>query len=190
MFLKKSIQIFFSFFLSLLFSSVEIASAANGYSNLVPCKESAPFQKRFTTSVKKLETRLKLYEKDTKEYLALVKKIDFTKKRFENYKNSSLLCGKEGLPRIIASGDLAHSSEFIFPAIIFIYIAGWIGWVARKYVQWASLSENSFENEIIINIPIAISMANSGFLWPLDAWKELVSGKLIASQDDISVSPR
>jgi hypothetical protein len=31
---------------------------------------------------------------------------------------------------------------------------------------------------------------NSGFLWPVEAWKELTSGDLLASEDDITVSPR
>ena len=187
---KKLFKLSISFFLAIFFANTEMASASTNYSNLTPCKESPAFQKRLNTSVKKLETRLSLYEKESKEYLALLKKIDFTKKRFANYENSSLLCGKEGLPRIIANGDQGHIGEFVLPGILFLYITGWIGWVGRKYLQWASLSENSFDNEIILNLPVAISMANSGFLWPLDAWQELISGKLIAAKDDITVSPR
>ena len=120
----------------------------------------------------------------------LLKEIESTKTRFERYRSSNLLCGKEGLPRIIASGQWDHANEFVIPGILFIYITGWIGWVGRKYVQYASTTENPFENEIIINVPVAISIINSGFLWPVDAWKEFVSGDLLAADDDVTVSPR
>jgi len=160
------------------------------FDNLTPCKDSTAFQKRLTTSVKKLENRLKLYTPNSKESDFLLKEIESTKTRFERYRSSNLLCGKEGLPRIIASGQWDHANEFVIPGILFIYITGWIGWVGRKYVQYASTTENPFENEIIINVPVAISIINSGFLWPVDAWKEFVSGDLLATDDDVTVSPR
>ena len=123
-------------------------------------------------------------------YKNLQKEINSTKHRFEAYSNSSLLCGKEGLPRIIASGQWDHANEFILPGILFLYITGWIGWVGRKYLKYAGNSENSFENEIIINVPIALSIMNSGFLWPIEAYTELIKGDLLSNQDDITVSPR
>jgi photosystem I subunit 3 len=179
----------FSFLSFSLFTS-DIKAANADFSSLTPCKESPAFQKRLTTSVKKLENRLKLYTPDSKEADYLVKEINSTKARFERYSSSNLLCGKEGLPRIIASGQWDHANEFVIPGILFIYITGWIGWVGRKYVQYASTTENPFENEIIINVPVAISIINSGFLWPVDAWKEFVSGDLLATDDDVTVSPR
>ena len=160
------------------------------FDNLTPCKDSTAFQKRLTTSVKKLENRLKLYTPNSKESDFLLKEIESTKTRFERYRSSNLLCGKEGLPRIIASGQWDHANEFVIPGILFIYITGWIGWVGRKYVQYASTTENPFENEIIINVPVAISIINSGFLWPVDAWKEFVSGDLLETDDNVTVSPR
>ena len=160
------------------------------FDNLTPCKDSTAFQKRLTTSVKKLENRLKLYTPNSKEADFLLKEIESTKTRFERYQSSNLLCGKEGLPRIIASGQWDHANEFVIPGILFIYITGWIGWVGRKYVQYASTTENPFENEIIINVPVAISIINSGFLWPVNAWKEFVSGDLLEIDDNVTVSPR
>jgi photosystem I subunit 3 len=160
------------------------------FSNLVPCKDSPAFQKRLTAEVKKLENRLKFYTPESKEAKFLVQEVEHTKARFARYGNSNLLCGKEGLPRIIASGQWDHANEFVIPGILFIYITGWIGWVGRKYVRYASLTENPFENEIIINVPVAISIMNSGFLWPIEAWKQFTSGDLLASDDDVTVSPR
>ena len=30
----------------------------------------------------------------------------------------------------------------------------------------------------------------TGYIWPISAWEQLVSGDLIASDDEITVSPR
>ena len=83
-----------------------------------------------------------------------------------------------------------RANEFVIPGIMFLYITGWIGWVGRKYLRYASTQKNAFENEIIINVPVAIKIMNSGFLWPVDAWKEFTSGDLLADDDDVTVSPR
>lgn len=172
---------------SMFFSNVSLAHA--DFAALTPCKESPAFQKRLASSVKKLENRLKLYTPESKEAKFLLKEIDATKARFDRYGNE-LLCGKEGLPRIIASGQWDHANDFVVPGILFLYITGWIGWVGRKYVRYASTTSDPFENEIIINVPLAISMMNSGFFWPVDAWKEFTTGDLLASDDDVTVSPR
>jgi photosystem I subunit 3 len=193
--MKVTLKSFVSQILSLgifaLILGVGTIQPANAeFANLTPCKESPAFQKRLATSVKKLENRLKLYTPGTKEADFLNREIEATKNRFERYGNSSLLCGKEGLPRIIASGQWDHANEFVIPGILFLYITGWIGWVGRKYVRYASTTENAFENEIIINVPVALSIMTSGFLWPVDAWKEFTTGDLLASKDDVTVSPR
>jgi photosystem I subunit 3 len=188
---KSSLSKLFSIIITSLFIfNIEINVANADFNALTPCKESANFQKRLNTSVKKLENRLKLYVPDSKEAQFLTKEIISTKARFERYQSTNLLCGKEGLPRIIASGQWDHANEFVIPGILFIYITGWIGWVGRKYLRYASTTENAFENEIIINVPVALSIMTSGFLWPIDAWKEFASGNLLASDEDVTVSPR
>ena len=48
----------------------------------------------------------------------------------------------------------------------------------------------TFKNEIIINVPVALGMMASGFLWPLSAWNELIAGDLLVSGDEVTVSPR
>ena len=193
--MKLSIKSLVVKFISLLTFSTfllttNVSDARAEFTNLTPCKDSPAFQKRLATSVKKLENRLKLYTEGTKEADFLNREIEATKARFERYGNSSLLCGKEGLPRIIASGQWDHANEFVIPGVLFLYITGWIGWAGRKYLHYASSTENSFENEIIINVPRALSIMISGYLWPVEAWKSLVSGNLLASEDDITVSPR
>lgn len=176
--------------ISFAFLNINLTPANAQFNSLTPCKESPAFQKRLNSSVKKLENRLKLYTPDSREANFLLKEIDTTKGRFARYASTNLLCGKEGLPRIIASGQWDHANEFVIPGILFLYITGWIGWVGRKYVRYASTTSDPFENEIIINVPVAIAMMNSGFLWPIEAWKELTTGDLLASDDDVTLSPR
>jgi len=160
------------------------------FNALTLCKDSPAFTKRLNSEVKKLDNRLKLYTPESKESKFLLQEIESTKLRFERYGNSNLLCGKEGLPRIIASGQWDHANEFVIPGILFLYITGWIGWVGRKYLRYASTTDNAFENEIIINVPVASKISISGFLWPVEAWKEFTTGDLLASDDDVTVSPR
>jgi photosystem I subunit 3 len=193
--MKFNIRTLLSKFVALSIFSVclintDMKPAHAAFENLTPCKTSPAFAKRLKNAVKKLDNRLKLYTPESKEAEFLNKEIAATKARFERYGESGLLCGKEGLPRIIATGQFDRANEFVIPGIMFLYITGWIGWVGRKYLRYASTQNNAFENEIIINVPVALKIMNSGFLWPVDAWKEFTSGDLLADDDDVTVSPR
>ncbi|PTB86274.1 hypothetical protein C9925_02220, partial [cyanobacterium G8-9] len=117
---------------SILLSSPLPASA--DISGLTPCKESKQFAKREKQSLKKLESSLNQYAPDSAPALAIKATIEKTKRRFDNYGKQGLLCGADGLPHLIVSGDQRHWGEFITPGILFLYIAGWIGWVGRSYL--------------------------------------------------------
>lgn len=157
---------------------------------LTKCSESPAFTKRLNASVKKLEQRKSKYETDSPSALALQQQIDRTKARFEKYGRSELLCGNDGLPHLIADGRWDHAAEFILPGFGFIYISGWIGWVGRKYLRAVSTTANPAESEIIINVPLALRIMSTGYIWPMSAWQELISGDLVAAKDDVTVSPR
>ena len=157
---------------------------------LTKCSESTAFDKRLKTSVQKLEQRMSKYERRTPPALALEQQIERTKARFDKYSRSELLCGSDGLPHLIADGRWSHAAEFILPGFGFIYISGWIGWVGRKYVRAVSTAKNPTENEIIINVPLALKIMTTGYIWPISAWQDLISGDLIASEENITVSPR
>lgn len=172
----------------LAFMVPTICQASTGV--LVDCEKSPGFTKRLNASVKKLETRLKKYEPGTPPALALQSQIDQTKLRFDRYGKSNLLCGADGLPHLIADGRWTHAAEFILPGFGFIYISGWIGWVGRKYLRAVSTTKNPSESEIIINVPLALKIMTTGYIWPISAWEELISGDLVASKDEITVSPR
>ena len=133
---------------------------------------------------------MKKYETNSPPALALNQQIERTKTRFEKYSRSNLLCGTDGLPHLIADGRWDHAAEFILPGFGFIYISGWIGWVGRKYLRAISNTKNPTENEIIINVPLALKIMTTGYIWPISAWQELVSGDLVVLSDEVSRSPR
>lgn len=108
--------------------------------------------------------------------------------RFDRY--STLLCGPEGLPHLVVDGRVGHLGEFTIPGLIFLYIAGLIGWSGRTYIIWARNQKEPEINEVVINVPKAVSIVLSSLLWPLLAVKELLSGELTAKETEIPVSPR
>lgn len=136
-------------------------------SNLTPCKDSAAFAQRAKDSISAT-----------------------AKQRFDFYANSGVLCGEEGLPHLVVDPTAAHAGEFAIPSILFLYIAGWIGWVGRAYLQAVKKGASPEQDEIIINVPLALKYALSGFAWPLAAIKEFTTGELTAKDDEIPVSVR
>jgi photosystem I subunit 3 len=184
----KRFNIIAFFFAILLVLTPSKAFADIG--GLKKCSESPAFTKRLNTSVKKLELRMTQYEADSPPALALQQQIDRTKARFDKYSRSDLLCGADGLPHLIADGRWSHAPEFILPGFGFLYISGWIGWVGRKYVRAVSTTKNPAENEIIINVPLALKIMTTGYIWPISAWQELISGDLVAPDNEVTVSPR
>jgi photosystem I subunit III len=185
--MKRFNIIAFLFALLLTFTPTQAFADIGG---LKKCSESPAFTKRLNTSVKKLELRMAQYQADSPPALALQQQIDRTKARFDKYSRSDLLCGADGLPHLIADGRWSHAAEFILPGFGFIYISGWIGWVGRKYVRAVSTTKNPAENEIIINVPLALKIMTTGYIWPISAWQELISGDLVAPDSEVTVSPR
>lgn len=157
---------------------------------LIPCNESSVFTKRLDASIRKLEGRIKKYDVGSPPALALEQQIKRTQQRFDRYGKSGLLCGKDGLPHLITDGRWNHSIEFVIPGLMFLYISGWIGWVGRKYIRTVSESKNPLEKEIIIDVPLALKIMSTGFIWPISAWQEYLSGTLLADVTEITVSPR
>ncbi|MBU7583708.1 MAG: Photosystem I reaction center subunit III [Nostoc sp. TH1S01] len=109
-------------------------------------------------------------------------------KRFERY--SQALCGPEGYPHLIVDGRLDRAGDFLIPSILFLYIAGWIGWVGRAYLIAVRKESDSEQKEIQIDLPRALPIMLSGFAWPAAALKEFLAGELTAKDSEIPVSPR
>ncbi|NBH29318.1 Photosystem I reaction center subunit III [Clostridiaceae bacterium] len=165
--------------LSSIILSAPVLPASADISGLTPCKESKQFAKREKQEIKKLESSLKLYAPDSAPALAIKATVEKTKRRFENYGKVGLLCGSDGLPHLIVSGDQRHWGEFITPGILFLYIAGWIGWVGRSYLIAIRGEKKPTQKEIIIDVPLATSLLGRGFIWPVAAYREYLNGELI-----------
>ncbi|MEH2323176.1 MAG: Photosystem I reaction center subunit III [Nostoc sp.] len=139
--------------------------------NLTPCKDNPAFQQ--------LAANARNTTADPES----------GRKRFERY--SQALCGPEGYPHLIVDGSLNHAGDFLIPSILFLYIAGWIGWVGRAYLQANKKQGGDVElREAIIEVPLALPIMLSGFAWPVSAIKEFLSGELTAKDTEIPISPR
>ncbi len=148
--------------LCLLFGFAPVAHAEIG--GLTPCAESARFQQRASTA-----------------------KTDQARARFSMY--SQALCGADGLPHLIVDGRWSHAGEFMIPGIAFLYIAGCIGWAGRTYLQ-AVRGKDATMKEIQIDVPLAFKSTLAAATWPLAAFGEFTSGKLLEADDKVTVSPR
>ncbi len=164
--MRRLLALFFA--VTLWFSYATAASA--DVAGLVPCRESQAFQQRAADA------------KDT------VGDPRSGENRFDRY--SDFLCGPEGLPHLVADGSLSHLDEFTIPGLLFLYIAGWIGWVGRAYLISVRKEPNPEMKEIMIDVRRAVPIMLSGFTWPLAAIKELLTGELVAKEEEIPVSPR
>lgn len=145
-------------------------SASADLSHLTPCSESAAYQQR------------------AKNFVNTTADPNSGKNRAEAY--GQALCGPEGLPRLIVDGRLSHAGDFIIPGVLFLYIAGWIGWAGRSYLIAIRDSKDPEMQEIIINVPLAIGKMLGAAAWPLAALGEFTSGKLTVKDSEIPISPR
>ena len=146
------------------FSIVPTASAQN--TTLVPCKDSPAFLERMKNA--------------PNDYY-------FTEpnKAYSEY----LLCGPEGLPHL-AFDRLGRLIDAAVPVTLFLYIAGFIGYSGRSYLQANKKKATPEQGEIFIDPPLAIQSLGKGLLWPVLSVQELLSGELTAKDEEIPVSPR
>lgn len=168
--MRKLLTLVLAFTISLTLWANFVPNAKADLANLTPCSESAAYQQK-----------AKNFRNTTGDPLS-------GQKRAEMY--ASALCGPEGYPHLVVDGRLDHAGDFIIPGILFLYIAGWIGWVGRAYLIAIREDKNPEMKEIIIDVPLAFSKMLFGFLWPVQALQEFTSGKLTVKDSDISVSPR
>ncbi len=139
-------------------------------SHLTPCGELPAFQEK------------------AKNFRNTIDDPNSGQRRAELY--SKALCGPEGYPHLVVDGRLSRAGDFIIPSILFLYIAGWIGWVGRKYLIAIREEKNTEMLEVVLDVPLAFGMMMSGFLWPVEAIKEFSSGDLVVKDGEVPVSPR
>lgn len=153
-----------SVLVALWFSIIPPAFAAN--TTLVPCNDSPAFQQR-----REKAPNTYYFDEPMEAYASLE------------------LCGADGLPHLPLD-RVDRAIDVLIPFTLFFYVAGFIGWSGRSYLQAANRAANPEEKEIFIDLALAIQSLIQGLLWPLLALKELLSGQLTANDAEISVSPR
>ncbi|MGQ9867005.1 MAG: Photosystem I reaction center subunit III [Pseudanabaenaceae cyanobacterium] len=167
------------------------ARAEFAFDLLTPCSESAAFQERIANEIDGYQARLGNFAPGSGPAQYLESKIAATKDRAAKYAASGLLCGEEGLPHLITDGRLDRAREFLIPSVLFLYIAGWIGWAGRSYLRAIAKGEGSATaKEIVIDVPAALGCMLGAALWPVLALGEFTSGQLLASENEVTVSPR
>lgn len=166
----KILSLVLAFTLSLTLWGNFSAPAQADLSHLTPCSESAAYQAK------------------AKNFRNTTNDPESGAKRAARY--AKALCGPEGYPRLIVDGRLSHAGDFLIPGLLFLYVAGWIGWVGRSYLIAVRGDKDAEMKEIIIDVPLAVNKMLFGFAWPLQAFGELTSGKLTAKDSEITISPR
>lgn len=174
--------------------ALSAAPAHADIAGLTPCSESKAYAKQQKKEVKSLEKRLKKYDAGSAPALALEATIDRTNKRFADYASKGALCGTDGLPHLIADPGLAikygHTGEVFLPTFGFLYVAGWIGYAGRSYLEVTQKGKKPTDAEIIIDVPLALGIMFKCAGWPVSVTSELINGTLTAKAEDITVSPR
>lgn len=74
--------------------------------------------------------------------------------------------------------------------MLFIYIAGYIGYAGRSYIIRTRDESKPIEKEIFIDVPLALKCSLESAAWPLLAFQELRAGTLTEKEENITVSPR
>ncbi len=172
-------------------ATAQPAYAEFSFDTLTPCSSSTAFKDVIDTEISGFKTRLASFEPNSAPAIYLQGKVTAAQERYAKYASSNLLCGVDGLPHLISDGRLDHAGEFLIPGLMFLYITGWIGWVGRDYVRAVRQdSATATQKEIIIDVPLAVKFMLTGFTWPLAALKEFGDGSLIASDKEVTVSPR
>lgn len=159
--MRRLFAVLISAFLFFGFASTAQADVAG----LTPCSESARFQQRASQAT-----------------------TAQAKARFEAY--GQAVCGEDGLPHLIVDGRWSHAGDFLIPSIAFLYITGTIGWAGRSYLMAIRGSKDATTREIQIDLPLAFKSTLAAATWPLAAFKELTSGKLLEDDAKVTVSPR
>tara|TARA_B100000700_G_C14840107_1_gene758800 strand:+ start:167 stop:742 length:576 start_codon:yes stop_codon:yes gene_type:complete len=139
---------------------------------LTPCSENARFQERASAA-------------STTKDIA----------RFERYSKAS--CGEDGLPHLLIGPPIepfgallnrGHEGDLLIPGVMFIYIAGIIGWSGREYLRYSRTQKNPAEYEIIIDTKVAWQCIKKGAAWPLHANREGKNGDLRESDKNVSLN--
>ena len=115
--------------------------------------------------------------------------------RFNRY--GKALCGDDGLPHLIIGPPLepfgallnrGHEGDLLIPGVLFIYIAGIIGWSGREYLIESKKTKDPADLEIIIDLKLARKCLVKGAQWPFLANRQGRDGDLREKDQNITVN--
>tara|TARA_B100000945_G_scaffold62311_1_gene46385 strand:- start:3211 stop:3765 length:555 start_codon:yes stop_codon:yes gene_type:complete len=115
--------------------------------------------------------------------------------RFNRY--GKALCGDDGLPHLIIGPPLepfgallnrGHEGDLLIPGVLFIYIAGIIGWSGREYLIESKKTKDPADLEIIIDLKLARKCLAKGAQWPFLANRQGRDGDLREKDQNITVN--
>ena len=81
-----------------------------------------------------------------------------------------------------------HEGDLLIPGVLFIYIAGIIGWSGREYLIESKKTKDPADLEIIIDLKLARKCLVKGAQWPLLANRQGRDGALRESDKNITVN--
>jgi photosystem I subunit 3 len=171
----------------LMWATPQVAKA-EGLTSLEVCSDVPAFVQRGQDRVAALEAKVAAAEAGSQQAKVAQQQLANTKARFDKY--GSLLCGTEGLPHLVTDGRLNHAGEFLIPGLMFLYIAGFIGWAGRSYLIKVREGDNAAEKEATIDIGLALACVSAAVAWPALALTEISTGKLTVPDDAVPISPR
>ena len=73
---------------------------------------------------------------------------------------------------------------------MFLYITGCIGWAGREYLKAIRGTKDQYTKEIQIDLKLAFKSCIAAATWPLAAFGEFTSGKMLEDDNKVTVSPR
>jgi photosystem I subunit 3 len=183
--MRKLLSLILACVIALSLVTVAHAEALIG---LQPCREVPAFQQRKEERLSALEDKVRAAEPGSAQAAQYQRKLNQTTKRFDRY--SSLLCGEEGLPHLVTDGRLNHAGEFLIPGLLFLYLAGWLGWAGRSYLMTVREERDPEMKESNIDVQLAIKCFISALAWPAVAFKEIASGEIREKEEAVPISPR
>jgi len=135
------------------------------------CKDNKKYHKNFKDQLYKIQKKQKQFPDGSSVFVRYQQQVDLLKLKEEALGNR--YCGlKDGFPRTIVTGETDVRGSAVWPAAVFLYTAGWIGWSGRSYL----MRTNSIEKELYIDVPLALTCMASGFSWPVQATQSITSG--------------
>ena len=169
----------------MLFSNKLISKLQLEELTLIKCTESTVFKQRLEYELSEFSSMLNHYVVGSPAYLEILSQMEDKDSSFANLISNEAVCGAEdGLPRIDIE-EKSFKDEILFPSLVVLYILGCIGWVGRSYVIFAKRMNYPILTELIINLPVALSLIIVTSLWPIAAGLELIDGELMVSDDEV-----